>query len=44
MHGLGAFLEWRRMAGALALTMPPLLALPFLANEFTVHVLTISAY
>ena len=44
MRGLGAFLEWRRVAGALALTMPPLLALPYLVNEFAVHVLTISAY
>src|SRR5215468_7809151 len=44
MRGLGAFLKWQRVAGALALTMPPLLALPYLANEFTVHVLTISAY
>jgi branched-chain amino acid transport system permease protein len=44
MRGLGAFVEWRRVAVALALTMPPLLALPYLANEFTVHVLAISAY
>ena len=29
MRGLGAFLEWRRVMAALALTMPPLLALPY---------------
>jgi len=32
------------VAAALALTMPPLLVLPFLASEFAVHVLAISAY
>jgi branched-chain amino acid transport system permease protein len=42
--GLGAFLEWRRVASALALTLPPLLALPHVVNEFSIHVLTISAY
>src|SRR5262245_63873078 len=44
MRGLGAFLEWRRVAVALALTMPPLLALPYLVSEFTAHLLAISAY
>src|SRR5262249_39893194 len=43
-RGLAAFLEGRRVAAALALTMPPLLVLPFLASEFAVHVLAISAY
>src|SRR6516164_10358016 len=43
-RGLAAFLEWRRVAAALALTMPPRLVLPFLASEFTVHMLAISAY
>src|SRR5215468_1056468 len=44
MQGIGAFLEWRRIVVALALSMPPLLALPHVVNEFAVHVLAISAY
>jgi branched-chain amino acid transport system permease protein len=42
--GWGAFVDWRRVgviAGAVAI---PLLAPPFIAGEFVLHVLTISAY
>ena len=42
--GLGAFVEWRRVAGVLALAAPPLLVAPLLVGEFAVHVLAISAY
>jgi branched-chain amino acid transport system permease protein len=42
--GLGSFVEWRRVAGALALAAPPLMVLPLLVGEFAVHVLAISAY
>lgn len=42
--GIGAFVEWRRVAVVLALVAPPLLAAPLFVGEFTVHVLAISAY
>jgi branched-chain amino acid transport system permease protein len=42
--GLGAFVEWRRVAIALAFTLPPLVALPLFVGEFAVHVAAISAY
>jgi len=42
--GVGAFVDWRRVAVVLALAVPPLLCLPLLVSEFTAHVLAISAY
>jgi len=42
--GLGAFVEWRRVAIVLAFTLPPLVALPLFVGEFAVHVAAISAY
>ena len=42
--GVGAFVEWRRVAAVLAMAAPPLLALPLFVSEFTAHVLAISAY
>ena len=42
--GVGAFVEWRRVAAVLAIAAPPLLALPLFVGEFTAHVLAISAY
>jgi len=42
--GVGAFLDWRRVALVLAVTAPPLLCLPLLVSEFAAHVLAISAY
>jgi branched-chain amino acid transport system permease protein len=42
--GIGAFVEWWRVAVVLALAAPPLLAAPLFVGEFTVHVLAISAY
>jgi branched-chain amino acid transport system permease protein len=43
-QGLGAFVSWRRVAGVLAVSVLPLLALPLLVGEFSQHVLAISAY
>lgn len=42
--GVGAFVDWRRVAAVLALAAPPLLLLPLLVSEFAAHVLAISAY
>ena len=42
--GVGAFVEWRRVAAVLALAVPPLIAAPLFVGEFAVHVLAISAY
>ena len=42
--GVGAFVDWRRVAVVLAIAAPPLLSLPLLVSEFTAHVLAISAY
>src|SRR5262245_44173572 len=42
--GVGAFVGWRRVAAVLAISAPPLLALPLFVSEFTAHVLAISAY
>jgi branched-chain amino acid transport system permease protein len=43
-NGFAAFVDWRRLAIVLGLTLPPLLALPLVVGEFTAHVLAISAY
>lgn len=42
--GFGAFVDWRSVAAIVAVVLPPLLVLPILVGEFTVHVLAISAY
>ena len=44
MHGVGAFVDWRRVASVVAIAAPPLIALPLFVNEFAAHVLAISAY
>jgi branched-chain amino acid transport system permease protein len=44
IRGLGAFVNWRRLAAVLAVVTPPLVALPLLVSEFAAHVLAISAY
>jgi branched-chain amino acid transport system permease protein len=43
-RGFAAFADWRRIAGTLALVLPPLLLAPLFVGEFSAHVLTISAY
>ncbi len=43
-RGLGAFVDWRRVAAVLAIAAPPLLVLPLFVGEFAAHVLAISAY
>ena len=43
-RGFALFADWRRIAGTLALVLPPLLALPLLVGEFSAHVLAMSAY
>ena len=42
--GLGALIAWRRLAAVLAIVLVPLIGLPPLMGEFSVHVLAISAY
>jgi branched-chain amino acid transport system permease protein len=42
--GWAAFVDWRRVGLVSAIAAVPLLAPPFLAGEFVLHVLTISAY
>jgi len=42
--GVGAFVDWRRVAVVLAIAAPPLLCLPLFVSEFAAHVLAISAY
>src|SRR5262245_37997565 len=44
MRGFGAFVDWRRVLLVGALAAVPVLAVPFVASEFVVHVLAISAY
>jgi branched-chain amino acid transport system permease protein len=43
-RGLGAFVDWRRVAAVVVVAAPPLAALPLVVNEFAAHVLAISAY
>ena len=43
-RGFAAFADWRRIAGTLALVLPPLLVLPLFVGEFGAHVLAMSAY
>jgi len=43
-RGLGAFVDWRRLAAACALAAPLPLALPLFVGDFAVHVLAIAAY
>ena len=44
MRGFGAFVDWRRVLLVGAFAAVPVLAVPFVASEFVVHVLAISAY
>jgi len=40
----GAFVDWRRVAAVTLATAVPVVALPFVASEYVVHVLAIAGY